>query len=314
MNGCEEFFQSYDIQETGIEESANSDVNNVDSDEISETSAFSLQKSDDDVKNNLKTKSEIYKDRLELEDKEILISDKGLDSGETPEENIKNEQTNNFHGVRKHGMNQGNISPHQRFLENNQENNTSSDDQATLNLYVLNYEKEIIELMRDELDQNELDSNKEQHVSVNNLDTGICFKNNFGSRNIELMSCQRFEDNESKTLVIAETDQPTKKESDIANDVLHFLDKNNEGFDKVIRRSFENLACDKEKHLKAKYNERSSNNMDDARTESGIFSITDAETERPVMQRSKSLKTCRTPPGNPSFPKLVRQENRKFCN
>ena len=74
--------------------------------------------------------------------------------------------------------------------------------------------------------------------------------------------------------------------------------------DKVIMRSFENISCDKEKHLKAEYNERSSNKMEDARKESGIFSITNAE--RPVMQRSKSLKTCRTPPVNPSCPKLVR--------
>ena len=56
-----------------------------------------------------------------------------------------------------------------------------------------------------------------------------------------------------------------------------------------------NSACKEEEKLQL-HNENNANSCNNNTVRNA----------RPVMQRSKSLKTCMTPPGNTSCPKLVR--------
>ena len=86
--------------------------------------------------------------------------------------------------------------------------------------------------------------------------------------------------------------QLSNEDSENTTDLLH---ENNESAPPLTLTSFENISSN-DKTLKTVEN--------DEKESPCVFS--DVEIEKPVYRRSKSLKTCRTPPGNPSCPKLVR--------
>ena len=86
--------------------------------------------------------------------------------------------------------------------------------------------------------------------------------------------------------------QQSNEDSENTTDLLH---ENSESALPMTLISFENISSN-DKILKSVENEKKESPC--------VFS--DIEIEKPVYRRSKSLKTCRTPPGNPSCPKLVR--------
>ena len=81
------------------------------------------------------------------------------------------------------------------------------------------------------------------------------------------------------------------------------LQDNSESALPLTLKSFENISSDY-KTLKILEDDINDNETTIEKESPSVFS--DIEIEKLVYRRSKSLKTCRTPPGNPSCPKLVR--------
>jgi hypothetical protein len=149
-------------------------------------------------------------------------------------------------------------------------------------------------------------------ISANCSETGLSLKENYESLHTHHMDYKTFKDSrsdfdskdneESKQT----NEQLSKKDSGNTVEMLHLPHDSNEGSDKIILRSFKDISTDKNNSIPAEDENRGRPKQKDDQVKSCLFSSDDVGTDKPIMRRSKSLKTCRTPPGNASCPKLVR--------
>jgi hypothetical protein len=111
--------------------------------------------------------------------------------------------------------------------------------------------------------------------------------------------------NEKNSLESVDT-QLSKKYSENTKEMLQFPHESNECSVKMILRSFKYLPTDNDRSFPAEDENNNHPKKEDDQVKPCLFSSDDVGTAKPIMRWSESLKTCRTPPSNTSYPKQVR--------
>ena len=307
MNICEDFFESFDVQEetnnSGLELPdifITDDIKKSKSSSFKECSNNNTDLSDNSLKSDIR---EILLNIISLA-VENSESNNNLQENEAPVKTIakasnqsKNDET--FKEDVRSDLKNCNV--HEQLNINN-----STTAQESINECLFN-KKNCVRVRQDDDEIQNYDltadskKGKELNIDISSLSLNlseelICLNNSSESiHKKEIKSEQKILD----TVLLTEKYE-MKKES------LNSAQKNYEAFDKTLIRSFENPSCSLETDSTSEDSESVDTRNVDKEKSSGIFDTNNVTPDRPVMQRSKSLKTCRTPPGNRSCAKLVR--------
>ena len=138
----------------------------------------------------------------------------------------------------------------------------------------------------------------------------IGLKENNALHHMYDMDYKTFKNNKSdfqpRTKNNAVRKQTNEQLSENTVEMLFIPPESIKGSDKMILRSFRNLSTDNDSSYPADDEHRDHPKKEGGKVKTCFFRSDDVGTEKPVMRSSKSLKTCRTPPCNTSYPKLVR--------